>query len=353
MIPVPSEWRDIIAQAARELSLVMLIGGTDTGKTTMCSLMASEAVAAGRKVAVVDGDIGQSEIGPPGCISLGIPTTAPVRLHDLRPRALYFVGSTSPPGFLVECVSGTVRMAARAKELGADLVIVDTTGLIRGYSGRKLKTAKFDCLQPDLAIVIQRTDEAEPLISALPPSRVCRAPVPADVRLKTPDTRGLRRRARLAAYFRESKEIELSLPQLIRRGTHLLTGCAFTASELESLGKGLSSPLVRGERGREGCYVVASGHVSEADLRLLSERLAPEPVRVVNLWRFVGTAVGLMDGDANALAMGLVKHMDLATLRATVVTPWFDTQSIRGIWFGVMRAYPDGTELEPLRRGEI
>ena len=353
MMRVPSEWREAVARAARDLNLVMLIGSTDTGKTTLCSLIASEALTAGRSVAVVDADVGQSEIGPPGCISLGMPTGAPVRLQDLRPCALYFVGSTSPPGFLVECVTGAVCMAARARELGADLVIVDTTGLIRGYTGRKLKSAKFDCLQPDLALVLQRSDEAEGLLSTLPPARVCRLPVPADVRLKTLDVRGLRRRAKLAAYFRESRDVELSLPNLIRRGTYLLSGCAFSPAELASLSKGLSSPLVLGERGREGCYFVARGQASDADLRVLSERLAPEPVRVVNQWRFVGTAVGLMDADAKTLAMGLVKQVDLPSLRITVTTPWLDTESIRGIWFGVMRAYPDGTELEPLRRGEI
>lgn len=353
MMPVPSEWRDAVTHAARDLNLVMLIGATDTGKTTLCSLIAGEALAAGRRVAVVDGDVGQSEIGPPGCISLGMPTAAPARLQDLRPRALYFVGSTSPPGFLVECVTGVVRMTARARQLGADLVIVDTTGLIRGYTGRKLKSAKFDCLQPDLALVLQRSDEAEALLSALPSHRVCRLQVPADVRPKTPDVRGLRRRARLAAYFRESMDVELSLPKLIRRGTSLLSGCAFTPVELANLSKGLSSALVHGEYGREGCYLVARGHASDADLRLLSERLAPEPVRVVNLWRVTGTAVGLMDADANTLAMGLVKHLDLQTLRIRVTTPWLDTETIHGIWFGVMRAQPDGTELEPLRRGEI
>jgi len=353
MNQVPSEWKEPIAQIISKARTVMLVGGTDTGKTTFCTYLAAEALQQGRRVAVVDADIGQSEIGPPGCIGLGMPMQVPFRLSELKPRGLHFIGSTSPPGFLVECVTGVVRMTQRARSLGADFIVVDTTGLVRGYLGRKLKAAKFDALQPDIVAHLERPDEPENATSVFPPSKLLCIPVPDQVRIKTQEIRALRRRAKLASYFREAREMDLQLDKLIRRGTHLLTGRPIEPAELQSLGRGLSSQLIYGELIRDWYYFISRGPAGEADIRTLAQRLNTEQFRLVNVARLIWLSTGLLDEEANTLAMGLVVHIDLSTFRLRVITPWLDAESVHGVSFGVMRAQPDGIELEPLKRGEI
>lgn len=48
---------------------------------------------------------------------------------------MWFLGATSPIGHLLEIVVGTKKMADKALNSGADVVIVNTSGLILGTAG--------------------------------------------------------------------------------------------------------------------------------------------------------------------------------------------------------------------------
>ena len=60
-----------IRQGQKQLTLLML-GGVDVGKTCTVTSIAIRFYEQGLKVAVVDADGGQSDIGPPCCIGMGI-----------------------------------------------------------------------------------------------------------------------------------------------------------------------------------------------------------------------------------------------------------------------------------------
>lgn len=65
---LPAEWQQsadrIVAQAAPGLR-VIVVGVTDTGKSTFCRYLASCLVEAGIEVSLVDADVGHCTIGPP------------------------------------------------------------------------------------------------------------------------------------------------------------------------------------------------------------------------------------------------------------------------------------------------
>ena len=92
--------------------VVFLVGGIDTGKTTFGLELLRRAAAAGLPAALVDADVGQSTVGPPTTIGLKLGldgaevTRTSVRVAD----ALAFVGSITPPGYLLPLVCGTAKM---------------------------------------------------------------------------------------------------------------------------------------------------------------------------------------------------------------------------------------------------
>src|SRR6185295_211618 len=97
----------------------------DVGKSTLTLEAANAAVRAGRRVGILDTDLGQGEIGPPGTLGvlrLGAPVAA---LDELRPRALAFVGDTTPYGHLLGVIQGTRRLVSHSLARGDDLVLVD------------------------------------------------------------------------------------------------------------------------------------------------------------------------------------------------------------------------------------
>ncbi len=52
--------------------IAVVLGTSDSGKTTLCRILAEHWRIAGRTVGLVDADIGQSSIGPPATTALAI-----------------------------------------------------------------------------------------------------------------------------------------------------------------------------------------------------------------------------------------------------------------------------------------
>ena len=144
----------------------LVIGPVDAGKSTFCLLAANRALQAGRKIAVVDADPGQSDIGPPACLGMALLTGQVHKLEELAPTALYFLGTTSPMGHLLEVAGGTAHLVQRALESGADTIIVNTSGLVKG-PGRALKSAKIRLLSPQHLVSIAPHDETEAILTSL------------------------------------------------------------------------------------------------------------------------------------------------------------------------------------------
>jgi polynucleotide 5'-hydroxyl-kinase GRC3/NOL9 len=160
---------ELIARVVDRRGVAMLIGGLDSGKTTLAKRIASAAVADGLSVAILDADVGQSTIGPPTTVGLrSVKSEADLDPAELaRADDLAFVGATSPQGHLLPLVVGSRLLLDRARALGADLVVVDTTGLVSGVYGQVLKYHKVASLQPDMVIGLARGEELEPVLGVL------------------------------------------------------------------------------------------------------------------------------------------------------------------------------------------
>src|SRR3989475_13042154 len=120
--------------------------------------MGRQLAAAGlrleRSVAYLDADLGQKAVGPPATVALRMIRTPEDLRPDAmaRPDAISFVGATSPQGQLLPLVVGSARLLERALDEGADLVIMDTGGLISGVYGPLLKSHQGE-LPPPSAVI--------------------------------------------------------------------------------------------------------------------------------------------------------------------------------------------------------
>ena len=99
----------------RQARTILLLGATDTGKTTFLTWLANILLVQERRIAIVDADVGQSSLGPPTTIGLSVVTEPFQRLQELPPATLYFVGATSPRGHLVPMIVGTKRLVDCAR----------------------------------------------------------------------------------------------------------------------------------------------------------------------------------------------------------------------------------------------
>jgi polynucleotide 5'-hydroxyl-kinase GRC3/NOL9 len=164
-----NEHEALVDQAVRTKRTVMLVGGIDTGKSTLARRLLEAAVAAGRPSALLDSDVGQKSVGPPATVTLKHVRSADDLAAEVfeAADALSFVGSTSPQGHLLPVVTGVAELHRKARDEGADLVVVDTSGLVAGIYGQILKYHKVELLQPDLVVGLQRGEELLPLLGVI------------------------------------------------------------------------------------------------------------------------------------------------------------------------------------------
>jgi polynucleotide 5'-kinase involved in rRNA processing len=159
----------LVDRAARDAHTVLFVGGLDAGKSTLARAVAAYALSLGRSVAYLDGDLGQKTVGPPGTVGLKrIGSTDDLTFERLATAdGLAFVGSTSPQGHLLPLVTGMARLHDRALTDGADLVVIDTSGLVSGIYGQLVKYHKVELLRPDLVVGLQRGEELAPVLGVI------------------------------------------------------------------------------------------------------------------------------------------------------------------------------------------
>src|SRR5216117_3777967 len=261
---------DRALEAAARARVTLILGTSDTGKTSLTARLAGALAARGERVAVVDADVGQSEIGPPTTVGLGHVAGAVARLGDAEVIALEFVGDTSPVRYIRETADATGRLVRRALDAGFERVLVDTGGLVEGPLGLALKRAKVRAADPDLVLVLQRSDESEPIARAL--ERDVRPPV---VRRSAARRREHRERA-LRDYLAHAATLTLPTaraPVRDRRG-EALTDVAegLLLGVLGAGGETLGIARVRAWDAARGCIVVDTPAPAEQIAALVAGR---------------------------------------------------------------------------------
>ena len=198
LTPTP-EWEELREALLREGGTTLLLGATDSGKSTLARWLVGSLAAAGAAVALVDTDVGQSALCLPGTVGMGG--------AEYRCQEFSFLGSANAARIIPALTEAAGRFAARARHEAA-AVIIDTTGLIDGIPGIALKVGKIRETRPDRVVAIQREGECEPILSHLGSTGVYRLLPSPHVARRSPEARARRRRMRLAAYFARAPLIE-------------------------------------------------------------------------------------------------------------------------------------------------
>ena len=338
---------------------VLLLGGADSGKTTWTREAVLALTGAGRSVAVVDCDLGQSEIGPPTTVgaALAAPGGDYRALRDLPSLGAYFVGVTSPMRQFLDVCVGAVQMARVAKKRRPDLVLIDTDGLIAGASARAFKRRLAELLLPQVVLALARGPELDPLLTAfsgLDTPEVWKVPVAAAVQRKTPAARATRRSARFLSALPDPQPLVFSLDDVALQGTWLGAGEPLPHHLLQFLGQSLGRPALHAERLPGGLFVVVNGDGwNTAGLAAIESHFGTRSVTITAAQKFAHLLVGLVSSGGVLLDLGLIERIDFPRRTLTVLTPCRKPNAVAQVWLGGVRLRPDGREIGEVRPGEI
>ncbi|WP_167902469.1 Clp1/GlmU family protein [Thermococcus sp. JdF3] len=326
---------------------VMLVGGTDSGKTTLLTFLANGLIERGLRVAIVDSDVGQKGILPPATVSLAFvdgPFSSP---SELRGHAHYFIGTTTPGQYVGEMAVGVKRLTDIAAER-ADVVLIDTTGFVTG-PGVELKRLKAELVRPDLIVLLERAGEMEYLRKVLVLyGDVVTLPVSPAAREHSRRERREVRREKWRAYFSNSRTVEVDLTRVIPGGTELFRGRPLTEEERELLSTLFKWLVVAGWKGEH--YTVV-----KVDAEGFSRQYVRPALHTVDFEKLSNLLVGFIDGEGFCRGVGILKWINFGGMKAQVLTPLPDEEieNAAELRFGRIQVLENGEELGLLRREEL
>lgn len=349
------EWEEALQHLCTQQARVMVLGARDVGKTTFTTLLANRQFRHGLRVAVVDADVGQSEIGPPTTIGMGLVEAPIPTLHAIVPRAIYFVGSTTPRGRMLETVNGVRAMVVKAQQVGAQSILIDTTGFVVGASARRLKCAKVETISPQFVVAIQRRGELEPVLRLLERRnlQLIRLPAPPEATVKSPEMRQQRRVMRFFRYFQDARVHTFALDRVACEGTWFNAGQPLESNEIHFLQDTLRTRVFWAERTPEHLYIITDKVVDERALLIVEEVFRVAHVTTAGVHRFVKLLLGLLNADGECLALGILERIDFVNRTISVRSPLRDISSVVILRFGGINVRPDGREIGTVKPGEI
>ena len=326
---IKPDWRKLANRVVKPRQVVVVIGASDTGKSTFCRFLADAARAKGLKVAYVDADVGQSQIGPP--TTIGVKSFAPLPAEqepmldsgqnrkeksivlDGTADRIYFVGDVSPRGHFLETLTGTRLLVDSAREADAGFIIVDTTGYVHDPPAITLKQHKIELIRPDHLICIGRSTEFEQItacysqqnwlnIHYLLPHK--------DVRLRSGNTRSRYRKHQFDTYFAESSIQQLPFEQIRGGRTPFFIGRPANEKELEILTRLAETQVYHAEWGNRTLCCIVSKPLAKAAITRIKNYLSLRRVTVEVATYFERRLVAFIDSPGNTYALGVIEGVD-------------------------------------------
>ncbi len=150
-----SIWKDIVHRVLhdiRTLGTVLIVGNTDTGKSTFAAYLINEALKKGLRPAMIDADVGQGDLAPPNAIGEAVINTPVIDLRDVAPSLIEFVGSITPAGF-EESIIEAVKKILRGARISSNICIINTDGyVLNGGINYKIRMAEE--IKPDVIVCL-------------------------------------------------------------------------------------------------------------------------------------------------------------------------------------------------------
>jgi polynucleotide 5'-hydroxyl-kinase GRC3/NOL9 len=204
---IPSSWDkplEAILSVQKKPVVVLVLGKIDSGKSSFCTYLVNKLVDGKCRVAVLDGDLGQSDIGSSGSVGYAVTSKPVTDLYDLKLENAFFMGVTSPIMAISRTIEGLAALKTEIFQKTVDFVVVNTDGWVEGDIAVQYKTALIKELKPDVIIGVQEADELEALIANMEQT-VLTVELSSSLRQRTVEKRKSLREMTYARYLKGSK----------------------------------------------------------------------------------------------------------------------------------------------------
>jgi polynucleotide 5'-hydroxyl-kinase GRC3/NOL9 len=205
---IPESWNkslEAILSVQKKPVTVLVLGKIDSGKSSYCTYLVNKLVDVKCRVAVLDGDLGQSDIGPSGVVGYAITFKQMTELYGLKLVNAFFVGVTSPIMAIAKTIEGLAAMKAEILGKAVDYVVANTDGWVTGDAAVEYKTALIKELKPDIIVGVQVEHELEALIANIEQTPVIVVEASGCLSQRSAEKRKNLREMTYARYLKDAK----------------------------------------------------------------------------------------------------------------------------------------------------
>jgi polynucleotide 5'-hydroxyl-kinase GRC3/NOL9 len=205
---IPSSWmksfEELLSFQNKPVT-AMVLGTVDSGKTSFSTYLINRLLREKKKIAVLDGDLGQSDVGPPGTVAYTLVTKPVTDLFNLQAKDAFFIGVTSPSAALNKVIDGLSSLKKEILTHDPDFIVINTDGWIEQEDAIYYKIKLVEELNPDIIFCIQQKDELMTVLNALEKYRKTMVESPPAIGQRTRERRKNLRELGYVKYLRNAK----------------------------------------------------------------------------------------------------------------------------------------------------
>ena len=291
----------------------MVLGTVNSGKTSFCTYLINRLLREKKKVAILDGDLGQSDIGPPSTVAYAFVTKPLTDLFNLEAKNAFFVGVTSPSGAIDKVIKGLASLKKEISSNNPDFIVINTDGWVEGEEAANYKVQLVKELNPDIIFCIQQKDELTPFLNTLEKFITIVVDSPSAIKQRSMEKRRSLRELGYMKYLRNAKVQSLPLSWLKIEenelfglgGTYKNTKQARKIYELLGM-----KPLHFAELKDRICIIIGRRRWINEDNIKKAEEVAKKKIVVIRKGEEEGLVMASYNVERKFLGIGILQEVD-------------------------------------------
>jgi polynucleotide 5'-hydroxyl-kinase GRC3/NOL9 len=324
---IPPSWvkaHEDLSDLQAKPATAMVLGTTDSGKTSFCTYLINKLTGQKKKIAVLDGDLGQSDVGPPCTVSYALVTKPITDLFNLQAKNAIFIGATSPDGVVDKVIESLSLLKKEILGSDPDFVVVNSDGWVDGEEAVKYKIQLVEKINPDAIFCIQQKDELAPLLNGLEKYRRTTVESPSVISQRTGEKRKNLRELGYTKYLRNAKVQSIPLGWLKIEDNDL-----FGLSRGRQNGKvarriydllGMKPLQFMEQSDRISIIIGKRRWINAENLKRIEEETKKKVV-IFRKGEEEGLLTALYNGDGRFLGIGVIQEIEYLRRTLKILTP--------------------------------
>ncbi len=322
---IPISWRETTNKLTSNVvsNKVLVLGTSDIGKTTFCTYLANSALANTFEVNLIDGDLGQSDIGPPTTISSSTLTKPVADLFNVEPLRIFFTGITTPSWAPEKVLKGFAFINLNCDDNRSSFTIINTDGWIAGEDAIHYKMNLISKICPETIVAIQDSEELEKILQIVEKQgfRVIRLKRPNHIQKRDKNERKHLREQGYHKFLKGIVTRSIPLSWVHLDNTPLSLGVTPTIRRLKELEHIFNCQILYCEESSDVLFIVFGREIPDDEISAKVNNVLNKRIFSVFKGEEKGLLVGISAENGVFLGIGVIQEIDYSNQVIKIHTP--------------------------------